>query len=79
MRLPGYADTRWIWRRPAEPVIGFAPSGSWHPDIDGVPWLDDVDELAWTGPTDDFAEICDRIEAPNLLARAQRAANKLAR
>ena len=51
MRLPGYADTRWIWRRPAEPVIGFAPSGSWHPDVDGVPWLDDVDELAtrWEG------------------------------
>jgi 5'-3' exonuclease len=29
-----------------------------------------VDEWEWTGPTDAFAEICDRIDAPNLLKRA---------
>lgn len=59
MRLPGYADTRWIWHRPAEPVIGFAPSGSRHPDVDEVPWLDDVDELAtrWKGAGSSFSPI----------------------
>ncbi len=43
-----------------------------------APTIDDVDELAWTGPTDAFAEICDRIDAPNLVARAERAAARIA-
>jgi 5'-3' exonuclease len=44
-----------------------------------APTIDDVDELEWTGPTDAFAEICERIDAPNLVTRAERAAERLAR
>jgi 5'-3' exonuclease len=34
-----------------------------------------VDELEWTGPRDGFDELCERIDAPNLAARAQRLRN----
>ncbi len=34
----------------------------------------DVDELEWRGPTAGFPAICERLDAPNLLARATRAA-----
>jgi len=44
-----------------------------------APTIDDVDELEWTGPTDAFASICEQIDAPNLVARAERAARKLGR
>ena len=35
-----------------------------------APTIDDVDELEWRGPTDAFAEIVERLEAPGLAARA---------
>ena len=34
----------------------------------------DVDELEWRGPTAEFAAVCERLEAPDLLARGTRAA-----
>jgi 5'-3' exonuclease len=37
-----------------------------------------VDDWEWHGPTADFAAICKRIEAPNLVGRAQRLAGKRA-
>ena len=37
----------------------------------------DVDELEWRGPTDEFAEWCQRFRAPELLARAVKAAARL--
>ncbi len=36
-----------------------------------APVMDDVDELRWVGPTDRFAALCDRIDAPGLLDRAE--------
>jgi 5'-3' exonuclease len=36
-----------------------------------APTITSVDELEWTGPTDAFAEICRRIDAPGLLTRAR--------
>jgi 5'-3' exonuclease len=36
----------------------------------------DVSELAWRGPTAEFSAICERLDAPDLLARAARAAQK---
>jgi hypothetical protein len=33
-----------------------------------------VAELRWTGPTEDFATVCDRIDAPPVAARAARLA-----
>lgn len=45
MRMPGYELSPWVWTRPAEEAIGFAP-GSWHPtDLVGVEWVDDLDEF----------------------------------
>jgi hypothetical protein len=35
-----------------------------------------VDELRWEGPTGTFAAVCDRIDAPNLVRRAEKAAAK---
>jgi 5'-3' exonuclease len=35
-----------------------------------------VDDWQWRGPTPELAEICRRIDAPNLLSRAQRLADK---
>jgi 5'-3' exonuclease len=40
--------------------------------------FDDVEELRWRGPTVDFPAMCERLEAPELLARAVRAARGLA-
>ena len=37
----------------------------------------DVDELKWRGPTDEFAEWCQRFRAPELLARAVNVAARL--
>ncbi|MFY9710893.1 MAG: hypothetical protein WAK88_12065, partial [Candidatus Cybelea sp.] len=34
----------------------------------------DVDELEWRGPTAGFPAMCERLDAPNLLARATSAA-----
>jgi 5'-3' exonuclease len=39
--------------------------------------FDDVEELRWRGPTVDFPAMCERLEAPELLARAVRAARGL--
>jgi 5'-3' exonuclease len=39
----------------------------------------DVNELAWRGPTAAFPAMCERLEAPNLLARATTAAQARAR
>ncbi len=36
--------------------------------------LADVDDLRWRGPTDDFAPVCERIDAPPLARRAERIA-----
>jgi 5'-3' exonuclease len=36
-----------------------------------------VDELKWRGPTTDFPAVCDRLDAPQLLARATNAAGNL--
>jgi 5'-3' exonuclease len=33
-----------------------------------------ADELEWHGPTAEFPSVCERLEAPNLVARAKRAA-----
>jgi len=34
-----------------------------------------VDELEWRGPTDEFSSLCERLGAPDLVARANRAAS----
>jgi 5'-3' exonuclease len=39
--------------------------------------FDDVEELRWRGPTADFPAMCERLEAPELLARAIRAGRGL--
>jgi hypothetical protein len=39
-----------------------------------APTITSVDELHWTGPSDALAEVAERIDAPNLVARAQRLA-----
>ena len=41
-----------------------------------APLFASVDELRWRGPTASFAEFAGRIEAPELAARAERAAQK---
>jgi len=41
-----------------------------------VPDLGSVDDWCWHGPGDDFEEICDYLEAPQLAPRAQRIAAK---
>jgi 5'-3' exonuclease len=43
-----------------------------------APLFTDVAELEWRGPTDEFSEICERINAPALRARATTAAERLA-
>jgi 5'-3' exonuclease len=43
-----------------------------------APTFDEVDELAWSGPTDDFAAVTERIDAPGLLARARKLAKQRA-
>jgi len=42
--------------------------------VTDVPGIGTVDDLAWTGPTDSFAAVAERLEAPRLVARAQEAA-----
>jgi len=37
----------------------------------------DVNELEWRGPTAEFPDVCERLDAPDLLARAERAAHNL--
>ena len=39
-----------------------------------APTIGSVDELAWNGPRADFAAVCDRIDAPRLVDRADRLA-----
>ncbi|MBV8531801.1 MAG: flap endonuclease [Candidatus Eremiobacteraeota bacterium] len=36
--------------------------------------FDGVDELAWQGPTAEFAAVCERLGAPDLVVRAEKAA-----
>lgn len=36
----------------------------------------DVSDLEWRGPTAEFPDVCERLEAPDLVARAERAAHK---
>ncbi len=43
-----------------------------------APTVADVEELRWTGPTDGFASVAERLDAPNLAARAERLAERLA-
>jgi 5'-3' exonuclease len=44
-----------------------------------APTITSVDELEWTGPTDAFASMCERLEAPGLLTRARDRQAALAR
>jgi 5'-3' exonuclease len=39
-----------------------------------APTIESVDEMAWAGPTGDFAAVCAEIDAPGLLARAEKLA-----
>ncbi|HEX9692968.1 MAG TPA: 5'-3' exonuclease H3TH domain-containing protein [Gemmatimonadales bacterium] len=39
-----------------------------------APVCETVDELQWTGPTEEFATICERLEAPDVVTRAEAAA-----
>lgn len=39
-----------------------------------APTVGSVDELEWTGPRPDFAEVCELIDAPGLVVRAERLA-----
>ena len=39
-----------------------------------APTIESVDELAWSGPDTDFAAVCERIDAPGLVVRAERLA-----
>ena len=41
---------------------------------DDMALFDNVDELRWTGPTVEFAAMCESLEAPRLLERAERLA-----
>jgi 5'-3' exonuclease len=41
-----------------------------------VKLFESVDELEWRGPTAEFAAFCERLEAPHLIARAKRAAQR---
>ncbi|MGN6696217.1 MAG: 5'-3' exonuclease, partial [Aquihabitans sp.] len=45
---------------------------------DGVPTIGAVDELRWTGPKPELAEVAKRLDADNLVERAERLAAKLA-
>lgn len=55
MRIPGYANSPWLWRRPQENAIAYA--SQWHPNID-------VDELRWVETT---AELFTRWDSANLV------------
>ena len=46
------------------------------PTLEG---LDDLDALRWRGPTDAFADVCAAIDAPDLVAKAERLAERRAR
>src|SRR6516225_6687816 len=39
-----------------------------------APLFRDIEELRWDGPTDNFSSYCERLDAPQLLARARKAA-----
>lgn len=46
MRMPGYELSPWVWTRPTEEAIGFAPARTWFPDdFEGVEWIDDVNDF----------------------------------
>ncbi len=45
---------------------------------DGVPTVTDVDELRWTGPKPELAAIAERLDADNLVERAEKLAQRLA-
>lgn len=51
MRVPGYELSPWVWTRPKENVIGYAPTGTWRPGIPGVDWVAELDEFTerWPG------------------------------
>jgi 5'-3' exonuclease len=34
--------------------------------------LGDIDELRWLGPTDDLVDLCERVDAPNVIDRVER-------
>jgi 5'-3' exonuclease len=42
-----------------------------------VPVFENVDELRWQGPREDFAELCQRLKASNMLKRANSAIAKI--
>jgi len=39
-----------------------------------APTFTSVDELEWTGPDAGFADLCERIDAPDVASRAERLA-----
>ena len=43
-----------------------------------APTIENVDEMHWTGPTAEFVSICEELEAPALVTRAVRLAEKRA-
>ena len=45
---------------------------------DGVPTVTDVDQLRWTGPKPELAAVAKRLDADNLVERAERLAARLA-
>lgn len=45
MRTPGYELSPWLWTRPAEWAIGYAPDG-WRPEVGDVTWITDLDDFA---------------------------------
>lgn len=52
MRIPGYELSPWVWQRPVEEAIGYAPPAGWRPeDLGGIEWLDSVDDFTarWGG------------------------------
>jgi 5'-3' exonuclease len=44
-----------------------------------LPLFTDVEELRWTGITSEFAEVCEELRAPELLERAERVSEVIAR
>lgn len=44
MRTPGYELSPWLWTRPAEWAIGYAPEG-WQAEVGDVTWITNLDDF----------------------------------
>lgn len=49
MRTPGYELSPWLWKRPAEWAIGYAPDGG-QPEVSDVTWITDLDDFTARWP-----------------------------